>query len=143
VSWIKPSVANTLYPFGFTNLTGVLGSPYTNTAIVGVPVLNLTSATLILTNGDLANGFLIYTNIGTNLNSHNTLTNLDAGTKIGPTNHLVIAINTNNGVVTVTFQPTGAKTNTAAHGAVLQNQTNAAGYFLGTNQSGTFTLDPP
>jgi hypothetical protein len=107
-----------------------------------VPVLNLTSATLLLTNGDLTNGFLIYTNIGTNLSSHNTLTNLDAGNKnLSPTNHLVIAINTNNGLVTVTFQETGAKTNTA-HGAVLQNQTNAAGYFLGTNQSGAFLLDP-
>jgi hypothetical protein len=30
--------------------------------------------------------------------------------------------------------------NTVAHGAVLQNQTNAAGYFLGTNQTGAFRL---
>ena len=92
-------------------------------------MLNLTSATLLLTNGDLTNGLLIYTNIGTNPSSHNTLTNLDAGNpNLSPTNHLVIAINTNNGLVTVTFQPTGVKTNTVAHGAVLQNQTNAAGY---------------
>src|SRR5208283_579911 len=60
VSWIKPSVPNTLYPSGFTNLTGVLGSPYTNTTKAGMPGLNLT------------NGFLIYTNIGTNCGSHNT-----------------------------------------------------------------------
>ncbi len=144
VSWIKPSVPNTLYPSGFTNLTGVLGSPYTNTAKAGVPVLNLTRATLLLTNGNLTNGYLIYTNIGTNLTSHNTLTNLDAGNpNLSPTNHLVIAINTNNGLVTVTFQKTGVGTNTIAHGAVLQNQTNAAGYFLGTNQTGAFLLENP
>jgi uncharacterized repeat protein (TIGR03803 family) len=144
VSWIKPALANTLYPFGFTNLTGMLGSPYTNTARAGVPVLKLTSATLLLTNGDLTNGFLIYTNIGTNLSSHSTLTNLDAGNPhLSPTNYLVIAINTNNGLVTVTFQPTGAKMNTVAHGAVLQNQTDAAGYFLGTNQGGAFILGLP
>ena len=145
VSWIKPAIPNTLYPFGFTNLIGVLGSPYTNTAKSGVPVLNLPNASLLLTNGDLTNGFLIYTNIGTNLTSHNTLTNLDAGnTNLSPTNHLAIAINTNNGVVTITFRETGAKTNTVAHGAVLQNQpqTNAAGYFLGTNESGSFILGP-
>ena len=122
----------------------MLGSPYTNTAKAGVPVLNLTSATLLLTNGNLANGFLIYTNIGTNALSHNTLTNLDAGnTNLSPTNHLVIAINTNNGLVTVTFQPTGVKTNIVAHGAVLQNQTNAAGYFLGSDQGGAFILEEP
>jgi len=132
VSWIKPSVSKTLYPSGFTNLTGVLGSPYTNTAKAGMPGLNLT------------NGFLIYTNIGTNRGSHNTLTNLDDGnTNLSPTNHLVIAINTNSGVVIVTFQPTGMKTNIVAHGAVLQNQTDAAGYFLGTNESGAFVLGPP
>jgi hypothetical protein len=143
VSWIKPSIPKTLYPSGFTNLTGVLGSPYTNTAKSGVPVLNLTNATLLLTNGDLTNNILLYTNIGTNQFSRNTLTNLDAGdTNLSPTNHLLIAINTNNGVVTITFRETGAKTNTVAHGAVLQNQTHAAGYFLGTNQSGSFLLTP-
>jgi hypothetical protein len=104
--------------------------------------LNLTNATLTLSSGNLTNGLLIFTNLGTNLSSHNSLTNLDAGTKNGPTNHLAIAINSNNGLVTLTFQPTGVKTNILAHGAVLQNQTNAAGYFIGTNQSGAFILAP-
>jgi hypothetical protein len=29
------------------------------------------------------------------------------------------------------------------NGVILQDQTNAQGYFLGTNQSGTFTLEAP
>jgi uncharacterized repeat protein (TIGR01451 family) len=142
INWIKPAVPNTLYPSGFTNLslTGVVGSPYTNTTREGVPVLNLTIGTLLLTNGNLSNGFLLFTNIGTNSASHNTLTNLDAGTTFGPTNHLVIAINPNNGVLSVTFQPTGEQTNTLAHGVVLQNQTNAQGAFPGANQTGSFIL---
>jgi hypothetical protein len=142
LNWIKPAVPKTLYPQGFTNfMTNLPGSPYTNTANEGVPVLNLSSATLLLTNGNLTNGFLIYTNIGTNLASRSTLTNLDAGnTNLAPTNHLVIAINTTNGLVTLTFQATGGKSNTVAHGAVLQNQTNALGAFLGTNQTGSFIL---
>ncbi len=143
LSWIKPAVPKTLYPLGFTNFIsqGLLASPYTNTAKEGVPVLNLTHATLTLTNGNLTNGFLLYTNIGTNLLSRNTLTNLDAGnTNLSPTNHLVIAINTNNGLVTLTFQATGEKSNTVAHGAILQNQTNALGAFPGTNQTGSFNL---
>jgi hypothetical protein len=142
VSWIKPPVPNTLYPLGFTNLTGVLGSPYTNTAKTGGPALNLTSGTLLLRNGNLTNGTLIFTNIGTNKSSHGALTNLEAGTKLGPTNYLAIAVNATNGLVTVTFQPTGLRTNTVAHGAELQNQTNAAGYFLGTNETGAFILAP-
>ncbi|MGD0412501.1 MAG: immunoglobulin domain-containing protein [Verrucomicrobiota bacterium] len=135
-SWIKPSIPGTLYPSGFTNLitNGVPGSPYTNTA--GLPVLDLTNATLTLSYGNLTNGTLTFTNLDLN---EIPLTNLAGGTKFGPTNYLVLAINTNNGIVTVTFQATGAKTNTA-HGAVLQNQTNAAGYFLGTNQTGSFIL---
>jgi hypothetical protein len=126
-----------LYPSGFTNYltNGILGSPYTNTTKEGVPVLNLTNATLFLTSGNLTNGFLSFTNIGTNLASHNLLTNLGPF----PTNHLVIAINPANGLVTMTFKATGGKTNTA-HGAVLQNQTNALGAFPGTNQTGSFIL---
>jgi hypothetical protein len=143
VSWIKLPISRTLYPSGFTNRTGVLGSPYTNTARTGGPVLNLTNATLVLRNGNLTGGALTYTNIGTDPASRNMLTNLDAGNaNLSPTNHLVIAINTNNGLVTVTFQETGVRTTNAAHGAVLQNQTNAAGYFLGTNETGAFILSP-
>jgi hypothetical protein len=139
VIWIKPGVPGTLYPSGFTNLTWILGSPYTNTGKAGVPVLNLTNAALVLSNGNLNGGVLIFTNLNI---AKNSLTNLAGGTRLRETNYLVLAINTNNGIVTVTFRPTGAQTNTIAHGAVLQNKTNAAGYFLGTNQSGAFTLDP-
>ena len=126
----------TLYPSGFTNiLTNVLGSPYTNTR--GVPVLSLTNATLVLSNGNLAGGALTFTNL--NL-TNNTLTNLAGKTNFGPTNYLVLAIKTNSGVVIVTFQETGSRTNTIAHGAVLQNQTNALGAFPGANQTGSLIL---
>jgi uncharacterized repeat protein (TIGR01451 family) len=143
VNWIKPAnPASALYPSGFTNLsvTGVLGSPYANTTRTGVPVLNLTNGALLLSNGNLLNGSLLFTNIGTNAASHSALTNLDAGTTLGPTNYLAIALNPNNGLITLTFQPTGATNATLAHGAVLQNQTNALGAFPGTNQTGSFLL---
>jgi hypothetical protein len=91
-----------------------------------------------LTNGNLVGGFLLFTNIGPG-GGPNTLTNLDAGTLLGPTNFLAIAINSNNGLVTINFQPTGGKTN-VARGAVLQNQTNAQGAFPGPTQTGSFIL---
>jgi hypothetical protein len=135
-SWIKPPVAGTLYPQGFASLvtSGVLGSPFANTA--GGPVLNLTNATLVLGGGNLTNGALTFTNLNLSANS---VTNAAQATGHGETNYLVITVNTNYGNVTVIFQPTGSKTNTA-RGAVLQNSTNALGAFPGTNQTGSFIL---
>jgi hypothetical protein len=139
VNWIKLTNSHTaFYPNGFTNLivTGIEGSPYTNTMLAGIPILDLTNGTLALSNGNLTNGALVFTNIGTNLASHNLLTNLGGTT----TNHLTLSIATNTGVVTLTFRPTGAHADTTAFGVVLQNQTNALGAFVGTNQTGSFIL---
>ena len=77
----------------------------------------------------------------TNLNlSANTLTNPARGTNYGATNYLVLTVNTNNGVVTATFQATGARTNTIARGAALQNRTNALGAFPVATQTGSLIL---
>jgi uncharacterized repeat protein (TIGR03803 family) len=143
LDWIKQAVPRTLYPQGFTNIvTNILASFYTNAALEGGLALDLTNGTLILTNGNLTGGSLIYTNIGAN-RSHNALTNLDAGnTNLSPPNHLAIKINPANGQLTVTFQATGAKTNTVAQGAILQNQTNGLGAFRGTTESGSLILKP-
>jgi hypothetical protein len=131
ISWIKPAVAKTLYPLGFTNAASVLGSPYTRPA-AGAPVLDLTNGTLTLSNGNLTTP-LIYT-VG--LTRGNVLTN----TGTSPTNSLAIVLNPTNGLLKVTFRAPGAKTNTVGSGAVLQNQTNALGSFLGPNQSGAIIL---
>jgi hypothetical protein len=138
-SWIKPAVPGSLYPLGFTNqiAQGVPGSIYTNMTKAGVPVLNLTDGTLVLSNGNLAGGTLTFINLNI---TNNSLSNLPGRTSFGPTNYLLLAIKTNNGVVTVNFQPTGSKTTNTAHGAVLQNQTNALGAFPGTTETGSFIL---
>jgi len=39
--------------------------------------------------------------------------------------------------------PSNPKQSITIKGVLLQNQTNAAGYFLGTNQSGAFLLENP
>jgi hypothetical protein len=51
-----------------------------------------------------------------------------------------VAIDAANGTLTVTFRPTGAHANTVGKGVILQNVTNAAGWFPGANQSGYFQL---
>jgi hypothetical protein len=135
VTWIKPSAAKTLYPNGFNlNVPAVLGSAYTNADATNGPVLALPQGTLTLTNGNLTPA-LVY-EVG--LSSKNQLTNQIGGSS--PTNFLAIALNPSNGVLTVTFRATGAKTNTVGYGAVLQDQTNALGAFPGTNQSGAILL---
>jgi hypothetical protein len=60
-----------------------------------------------------------------------------------PTNQLGATFTAGTGVMTLTFRPTGARTSVTAQGVVLQmSGTNAAGWFLGTNESGYFLLQP-
>jgi hypothetical protein len=135
LNWIKPPTAvNTLYPQGFTNAAHILGSEYAPPR-AGAPALNLPDATLTLAGGDLAGGPLVFT-VG--LASNNIITNLTGA----PTNHLAVSIVPSTGAMTLTFRPTGAAADIVAQGAVLQNQTNAAGWFFGANQTGSFLLTP-
>jgi hypothetical protein len=59
------------------------------------------------------------------------------------TNKLMLKTNKTTGVISGSFaNPENPKQTIKINGVILQGQTNAQGYFLGTNQSGTFTLDP-
>jgi hypothetical protein len=58
----------------------------------------------------------------------------------------MLTISKSTGVISGTFaNPSDSKQTIKVNGVILQlpGQTNAQGYFLGTNQSGVFTLDPP
>jgi hypothetical protein len=131
LSWIKLSGRpGTLYAGGFTNTNiTVLGSLYVPPQ-PGANILTLTNGTLTISNGNLTSA-LIYSNLTV---QGSKLLNNESQT-IG-----VIAPGT--GALTVKFQAPGDTTNTVAKGVVLQNnsQTNAAGWFLGTSQSGYFLL---
>jgi len=60
------------------------------------------------------------------------------------TNKLKLTITKSTGVISGSFaNPVNPKKTIKVNGVILQGQTNAQGYFLGTNQSGSFTLDPP
>lgn len=60
------------------------------------------------------------------------------------TNKLTLKTNQATGLITGSFvNPANSKQTIKVNGVVLQGQTNAAGYFLGTDQSGVFTLTPP
>jgi Bacterial Ig domain/Protein of unknown function (DUF642) len=135
LTWIKQPVAKTLYPLGFTNeSSNILGSFYTNATTGGNPALDPPAGLLTLSNGNLSSPLIYKVGLGAN----NVLTNL--GGADTSTNNVAIQINPATGQVTVTFRATGAKTNTVAQGAILQNQTNALGAFQGATQSGSLIV---
>ena len=53
---------------------------------------------------------------------------------------LTLSVNPSTGVLSGSFEDTGRTA--AIKGVVLQEQTNAAGFFLGTNAAGSFLLTP-
>ena len=131
-SWIN--VTNTVktaaYRSGFTNQqAGILASSYDPT---NKPLLRLTNAQVILKGGNLP--FAITNQIV--LESNNSVKTAEN------TNGLTLQITTNGLVSGSILNPTNTRLSISFNGVLLQNQTNAAGYFLATNQSGAFILMP-
>jgi len=102
----------------------VIGSLYTND-------FALTDGTLIVSNGNLP-GTLIFTNV------------VVAGNKVSDSSETVSGtINASTGILNLTIK-LGKNSKISAKGVVLENttETNAAGWFQGTDQSGSFLLQP-
>jgi hypothetical protein len=132
--WFRPpGKTPAVYEGGFTSLAvPVTGSAY-NPA--DKPPLALTTGQVILDGGNLP--FAI-TNPVT-LSSNGTIT-------VAPpnTNKLALTINKTTGAISGSFaNPSNPKQSVKINGVLLQNQTNAVGYFLGGKQSGAFLLEKP
>jgi hypothetical protein len=138
-SWINAanSARNAIYSTGFTNLDmPILGSTYKSAA---APLLALTNGNgeVLLEGGDLAANMTNFITVASN--NKITLT-----TNAGNTDKLMLTINKTAGTISGSFvNPARPEQTILVHGAILQGQTNAAGYFLGSNASGAFTLGPP
>ncbi len=133
LSWINGtnSSSTAVYRSGFTNQEATLtGGRY-------VPGNGLPGDfTVTLDGGDLP---FIITNGVSITSSEKVVTN-----SVGDTNRLRLSITKTNGVISGTFaNPSNTKQTIKVNGVILQGQTNAAGYFLGTNESGMFLLDKP
>ena len=128
VSWIKPAVLNdTYYPAGFQSETSLTGSRYRKTS----PLLPLTNAVVVFTGGNLESPV---TNL-VMLTSSNTVLNL------GP-NPLNLTLTKSNGAYSGTLTLSNPDRTFPFKGVLLQVQTNGAGFFPGTNQSGRVYLGP-
>jgi hypothetical protein len=128
IEWFKQPISTAkLYPGGFTNGTEAIGSVYHFTN--EVPVLGSVDASLSLINGDLDDGVTNQVALGPYIPATEaTTTKLSCSTSSGIFYGSVINPETGKAI--------------AIHGVVLQNQNFGAGYFLGTNQSGSVLLSP-
>jgi len=132
LAWIKQaSHSSALYTNGFTNLVSVQGSPWTNppphTAALDLPLGQL----------EISGGSLLSPlSFNVAMSNNNTLVKL-AGS---PTNSLTGTNNPKTGLLTITFGNGSGKATTVGTGVILQNATNARGFFLGTTNAGGFFL---
>jgi hypothetical protein len=133
--WFRPAGSKpTFYQNGFSNALPVIGSAYNPT---NKPLLSLTNAQVTLDGGNLP---LSITN-QINLSSNSVIT---VPITAANTNKLTLTITKATGAISGSFaNPLKPKQTIKINGVLLQNQTNAAGYFLGTNQSGAFLLEAP
>jgi hypothetical protein len=134
-SWINEanSAKAAVYRAGFTNPEVALsGSSYY--APADKPLLSLTSAQVLLEGGNLP--FSITNEVTWTPKNTILLTNA------ADTNKLTLTINKTSGVISGSFaNPSSPKDIIKVNGVLLQNKTNAQGYFLGTDESGTFLLE--
>lgn len=128
-TWIKPAMRTAFYSNGFTLNKPLIGSSF-STPSNGVRVLNFTEGTIAFNGANLAQGF---TN-NVVLNSNNTT----VVTGAVPT---TLVLDKTRGLLTGShFTAPVTSKFTTFNGVILQTQNEARGYFLGTNQSGSVSL---
>jgi hypothetical protein len=131
VSWIKPPTLSRYYPQGFTNVGGVAGSTYI------APLLPQEQRVIQTTN----NIFSIYGGNESGLNF--SLSVLTANNLVGVDNNVVLYLAApSKGYMTWLLLNPPADFRKAFQGVALQQQREARGFFLGTNLSGAFLLQP-
>ncbi|HEV7925263.1 MAG TPA: hypothetical protein VGR14_07910, partial [Verrucomicrobiae bacterium] len=130
IEWFKQPIATAkLYPGGFTNGTEAIGSVYHYTNYM--PELGSMDdvLSLVMINGDLAEGITNQASLGPYYPAADkSTTKLECITSSGMFYGSVINPETDKPI--------------SVHGIVLQNQNIGAGYFLGTNQTGSVLLSP-
>jgi hypothetical protein len=131
--WFRPEGATPkAYPSGFTNTASVIGSRFD---LMNAPALTLTNGQAILEGGALS----------TNLTNSVSISSNNALEAAPGTDSLSLKLTTSGakaGEISggFDFPASGKKADTTISGVVLQEQNEAVGYFLRTNQSGSFQL---
>jgi hypothetical protein len=129
VMWFRTNTDGKLYPGGFTNSLTVIGSTFSpdNNGVL----LGLSNLQVILSGGNLTDAI------------SNSVEALPTGkfNAVGAgIPGLTLSLNPATGVIKGSFAD---PENAPIKGIVFQEQTNAAGFFLGGTNSGLFLLSPP
>jgi hypothetical protein len=133
LSWIKNAAAGgQFYPAGFSNEVSVVGSQY-HAPISGTRILDLTNGVAVLSGGNLNEAL---TNSVT-LSSGNLITVDPPGS-----NQLTLTVDTLYGKINGNFLHPQTQSVRPIKAIVLQQQNMVRGFLLGTNQTGSVTLDP-
>jgi peptidyl-prolyl cis-trans isomerase A (cyclophilin A) len=129
LTWMKPAQKTAYYSDGFTNQPNVVGSRYTTKT----PATGFAAGMLTLSEAGLTNAL-------TNAVTINT------GNAVQSTNQaLKMTLTPGTGLFQGTLAnpvPGGLPRSYSFKGALLAKQTNGAGFFLGTNQTGRVQLQP-
>jgi hypothetical protein len=125
VTWSKAAGKGPLYAAGFTNVLGLVGSPW-EAPVKKSSALSLTNPVVTLSGAGLSEP------LTNNVALQNYLT-------YAATN-LSLSINASTGSFSGWFDSPGTKKKQTVSGVVMQNSGSACGFFLGTNESGTFLL---
>jgi hypothetical protein len=130
VMWFRTNADGKLYAGGFTNALTVVGSTFSPG---NKTLLNLPNLEAILSGGDLANA--ISKSVTPSASGKFTASGVG-------TSGLTLSLNAATGVIKGSFaDPTAGAA--PIKGVVLQQQTNAGGFFLDPASSGSFLLTPP
>jgi hypothetical protein len=132
-AWLRTNSAGKLYPPGFTNAVSITGSTFAP-ASAKTPVLGLTNFQITLSAGNLPHP----------LTNAATLSPAGKFAANGPgIAGLTLSVAASTGILNGSFLDPATGLAAPIRGIVLQQQTNAAGYFLSTNATGLFQLTLP
>jgi hypothetical protein len=131
-TWLRVGADGTLYKSGFTNSLSISSSPFVP-GTTRVPVLDVTNLTVTLSGGGLPEAF----------SNNVTLYNSGKLTANGPgMPDLTLSVSPATGKVSGSFVDPVTGRAAVIKGVVLQQQTDAGGFFITTNATGTFVLTP-
>jgi hypothetical protein len=131
--WFKPPEPTAkLYPAGFTNSNEVIGSVYHYTN--DFPILNFIDGFLSLADGDLQQNITNEIVLNPTFQAN--------GPSVNNQNTGGLTFQTSSGLFKGSVMNMETGKLIAINGVVLQEQNFGAGFFLGTNESGSVVLSP-
>jgi len=130
--WFRTNADGKLYPGGFTNSLAIIGSTFDPNNISALT--NLSNLQVTLSGGNLPDA--VSNSVA--LSSRGKFI-LDGAGISG----LTLSLSPSTGVIKGSFTDPVTQASAPIKGVVFQEQTNAAGFFLGGATSGKFLLTPP